>query len=88
MNVPDVAWKIQTLCGKNKPIVNPLKVPQQQNSHDCGMYVLCFMEAIVTQVTQGKRSIDDIDLSAVTPQNVAKKRGQILEIVEKLIQEK
>ena len=91
MNVTDVARKLQTLCGKTSfggnSVIKSLQSPQQQNSHDCGMYVLCFIEQILIEFVQnGKTGIEEVDLSIVTPQYVANKRGEILKLVQELIQ--
>ena len=48
--IVDISRKIQTLCSqKGEPqFTNLNQVPQQQNMYDCGVYVLCFIEFVIT----------------------------------------
>ena len=47
------------------------------------MYVLCFIEKILEEmVKNNKNSMEEIDFSEVTPEYVANKRGEILNLVQ------
>ena len=51
------------------------------------MYVLCFIEKLLEEIVQnGKGSMEEVDFSGITPQYVANKRGEILNLVQELIQ--
>ena len=69
-------------------LIAPKCAPQQSNSSDCGMYVLAVAEAIARARQQdGKATVEGEsvakELETITPSQIAKKRQQIIDIINK-----
>ncbi|XP_008547257.1 sentrin-specific protease 8 [Microplitis demolitor] len=56
--------------------------PQQGNSYDCGIYVLCFADIILEHLKSNSR-IGDCDLSKISSR-VKNKRNELLDLIDKL----
>ena len=68
-----------------------VNVPQQQNSFDCGMYCICFTEAILENLrceAKGQGSCDLYKdkkyLEGCTPSHITSSRDRLREAVEDL----
>lgn len=57
--------------------------PQQRNSHDCGVYVICVTEYICSQRLNPSKTPVAID-EAVNSQTVSRKRDEFKEIIHNL----
>lgn len=66
----------------------------QSNSYDCGIHVLCNIEALAEQIVEkGRIQLDDDDsneskILAVTPSIISKKRKDLLHLIEQLKQKR
>lgn len=54
---------------------------QQDNSHDCGIFVLCHADLVFQQITKGE-TISSI--KKLQPKKVGVKRSEVLQIVQSL----
>ena len=86
-NVHKLAENTSKLMGKSfySPKICSY-APKQTNSYDCGMYVLAVVEVIVKNYETIDFTKDNFN--EITPEYVALKRQEILELIQKLIQEK
>ncbi|XP_055338394.1 sentrin-specific protease 8-like [Paramacrobiotus metropolitanus] len=60
-----------------RPKFQYLDVPQQANGFDCGMYVICFSEALAASYIKGTPQ----QLEHITPSFVAEKRKKIRDLI-------
>ncbi|XP_048337743.1 sentrin-specific protease 8 [Sphaerodactylus townsendi] len=79
-----VAGKLEAFLGKRGRIsFVEEKAPAQQNSYDCGMYVICNTEALTRAYFQAKQ---EPLLQLLTPSYITQKREEWKDLVAKLSQ--
>ncbi|XP_062998389.1 sentrin-specific protease 8 [Elgaria multicarinata webbii] len=79
-----VAGKLEAFLGKRgKVAFVEEKAPAQQNSYDCGMYVICNTEALCQEFFQGQQ---EPVLQLLTPSYITAKREEWKGLIAKLSQ--
>ena len=67
-----------------KYYVKCVSSPQQENSYDCGMYVICFAQAISSQVLSSKGNLECSCVNVITPEHVVNCRKYLLHFAGQL----
>ncbi|XP_028922484.1 sentrin-specific protease 8 [Ornithorhynchus anatinus] len=78
-----VAGKLEAFLGKrgDKTVFVEEKTPAQQNSYDCGMYVICNTEALCQRMF---RAQPESGLQHLTPAYITQKRAEWKDLVARL----
>ncbi|NXB65437.1 SENP8 protease, partial [Struthidea cinerea] len=85
VHAKQVAGKLEAFLGKRggKATFVEEKAPAQQNSYDCGMYVICNAEALCHGYFQGRM---EPLLQLLTPSYITQKRSEWKALITKLAQ--
>ncbi|XP_006167314.1 sentrin-specific protease 8 isoform X1 [Tupaia chinensis] len=83
VHAKQVAEKLEAFLGRkgDKLVFVEEKAPAQQNSYDCGMYVICNTEALCQSLF---RQQPDSLLQLLTPAYITKKRGEWKDLIARL----
>ncbi|XP_066492252.1 sentrin-specific protease 8 [Tiliqua scincoides] len=84
IHAKQVARKLEVfLCKRDKVAFIEEKAPAQQNSYDCGMYVICNTEALCQEIFRGQQ---EPVLQLLTPSYITGKREEWKALIAKLSQ--
>ncbi|GAB1294309.1 Sentrin-specific protease 8 [Apodemus speciosus] len=83
IHAKQVAEKLKAFLGSkgDKLVFVEEKAPAQQNSYDCGMYVICNTEALCQNLF---RRQPESPLQLLTPTYITKKRGEWKDLIARL----
>lgn len=83
MHARRIANKLETFLGAGRtPMFVEENCPSQQNSYDCGMYVICIAEALCERVrTEGTPRLP---VHTVTPDYITQKRADWCRVIKSL----
>lgn len=80
-----IASKLEPfLCGRRKAVFVEEPCPAQQNSYDCGMYVICIAEALCEKArVEGSPRLP---VQVITPAYITQKRAEWCRLIQSLAQ--
>ena len=86
MAAKSVAWTLSDHIGVGASEVpfKEMSCPQQANSHDCGMYLICVTEMLAHHLLAGK----PLNMENITPKKVKESRKVWMERIRKLAEKK